>query len=119
MIEVVLDGTESETASPTQVPPPFLAIESLCDSATVLNLHLQGALEWLQQTSPTVPAPASQHSMPRRKLLSAALGALPIQVSHSSSPPTVSKTLDAASISPVCSLNPTRASPTSLPDEVL
>ena len=55
MIEVVRDGTE--TASPTQVPPPFLAIEPLCDSATVLNLHPQGVLEWLQQTSPTVPAP--------------------------------------------------------------
>ena len=57
MIEVVLSGTESETASPTQVPPPFLAIKPPCEITIVLNLHLQGALEWLQLTSPTVSAP--------------------------------------------------------------
>ena len=76
MIEVVLSGGESETASLTQMPP-LLAITPPCDITMVLNLHLQGALEWLQQTSPVTSAPLSQHSMPGRKLLSAALGALP------------------------------------------
>ena len=55
---------------------PFLAIKPHMTSL-VLNQHLQGALEWLQWTSPTTSAPASQHNMPRRKLLSVALGALP------------------------------------------
>ena len=41
------------------------------------NLHFQGALQWLQWTSPTTSAPISQHSTPGRKLPSAALGALP------------------------------------------
>ena len=77
MIEVVLSGTESKTASPTQVPPLLLAIKPLHDIAMVLNLHLPGALEWPQWTSPAASAPTSQHSMPGRKLLSAALGAPP------------------------------------------
>ena len=38
---------------------PSVAVKPLQDIATVLNLHLQGALEQLQQTSPTVPAPIS------------------------------------------------------------
>ena len=41
----------------------------------VLNLHLQRALEQLQQTSPATSAPTSQHSMPKGKLPSVALGA--------------------------------------------
>ena len=55
---------------------PFLAINLPCDITTVLNHHLQGALEWWQQTSAN-SAPASQHSMPKRKSPSAALGTLP------------------------------------------
>ena len=76
MLKVALSGMESETASLTQVPP-LPAIEPLCDIATVLNLHLQGALEWLQLTSSVTSVPLSQHSTPGRKLLSVALGAPP------------------------------------------
>ena len=47
------------------------------DITTVLNLHLQGALEWLQQTSSVTSAPLSQHSMPGRRPMSAAFGAPP------------------------------------------
>ena len=100
-----------------------------------------GGLGTAAVESPTVPAPVSQHSMPRRKSPSVALGAQPstrvddplslqgndlatpdpmatysweslgeampehvpniIQVSHSPSLPTVSKTLDMASMSPI------------------
>ena len=56
---------------------PLPAIEPPCDITVVLNQHLKGALEWLQWTSPTTSVPASQHSMPRRKPPSVALGALP------------------------------------------
>ena len=45
--------------------------------AMAINLHLQEALEWLQWVSPAASAPVSQHSMPRRKPPSVALGALP------------------------------------------
>ena len=55
---------------------PLLAVELPCDFTMALNLHLQRALEWLQETSPATSAPLSQHSMPERKLLSVALDAL-------------------------------------------
>ena len=82
MIEVVLGGAEPETANITQVPLCLLAIKPLCDIVAVLNQHLQGTLEWLQDTSPATSTPTSQHSMPqhsklKRKLPSAALGDLP------------------------------------------
>ena len=44
---------------------PLLAIKPPCDITAVLNPHLQGALEWLQWTSPTTSAPTSQYSMPQ------------------------------------------------------
>ena len=61
---------------------PLLAMKPPCDITAVLNQHLQWALEWLQQTSPTTSAHTSQHSMPqhstpKRKPPSVALGALP------------------------------------------
>ena len=56
---------------------PLPAIEPPWDIATILNLHLQGALEQLQQISSVTSAPLSQHSMPGRKLSSTALGAPP------------------------------------------
>ena len=77
MVEVLLSGMESKTTSLRQVPPPFLAIEPPQDMAMVLNLHLQGALEQLQWTSPTASDTTSQHSMPWRKPPSGALGVLP------------------------------------------
>ena len=53
---------------------PPLAIKPPYGIAAFLNLHLQGALEWLQQTSLATSAPTSQHSMLRRKPTSTALG---------------------------------------------
>ena len=164
IIEVVLGSMEPETANTTQVPTTLLAIEPPCDITAVPNQHLLGAFEQLQWTSAT-SAPASQHSMPqhstpKRKPPSAALGALPstraedplglqgmdsaipdlmatssqastakvmpehisstIWVSHSPSLHAMSKTLDAASISP-CPQGqvPLRANPTDLPNKVL
>ena len=61
----------------TESSPQFVGTEPVTPSPVVTLLHLQGALECLQWTSPTVPDPYSQHSMPRRKLPSGALGALP------------------------------------------
>ena len=45
------------------------------DITMTINLHLQGALEWLQQASSAASTPVSQHSMPRRGPPSVALGA--------------------------------------------
>ena len=55
-------------------PFPADIVEPPHDTATAINLQLQGALEWLQQASPTASAPTSQHSMPRRSLPLVALG---------------------------------------------
>ena len=56
---------------PFRLPPlhqvlthsPASTIELPCDIAMAMNLHLQGALEWLQWASPIASAPISQHSM--------------------------------------------------------
>ena len=77
LIEVDLSGIEPEATNTTLVPPLFLAIKHLCDITMPFNLHLQGALEQLQQTSPTTSPTISQHGMPGRKPPSAALGVLP------------------------------------------
>ena len=61
---------------PTENSPQSVRTEPIIPTPVVTPLHLQGALEQLQQTSPTVPAPTSWHSMPKRKLPSTALGAL-------------------------------------------
>ena len=42
-----------------------------------INQHLQGPLEWLQQTSSIASTPVSQCSMPRKEPPSVALGAPP------------------------------------------
>ena len=75
LIEVDLCGMEPEATNTTPVPPLFLAIEPLHHITVAFNLHLQGALEQLQWTSPTTSAPISQHSMPGRKPPSVTLGA--------------------------------------------
>ena len=137
LLEVVLSSIESETTSLTQVPPP--------SSHQMSTWHPHGpqptppgGLGMPTAESSVTSAPISQHSMPGRKLPSAALGALPsiwaedllslegmelvipdpmatssqaspskvtlehasktVQVSHSPSLPTISKTLDMASI---------------------
>ena len=76
-IEVELNGTEPEATNLTLVPSLFLAIEPPDDITVAFNLHLQVALEWLQQTSPKISASISQHNMPGRKLPSVTLGVLP------------------------------------------
>ena len=86
LIEVDLSGVEPEdiittlqAPTTTPVPPLFPAavIDPPCDIAMAINLHIQGALEWLQWTSPMTSTPISQHSTPGRKPPLAALGALP------------------------------------------
>ena len=66
LIEVDLSGMEPEdimttlqAPTATPVPPLFPAtvIEPPCDITTAINLHIQGILEWLQQTSPKTPHP--------------------------------------------------------------
>ena len=53
------------------------SIEPQPNIAKTLNLYIQGALGWLQQTFPTTSTPVPQHSNPGRKLPSVALGAPP------------------------------------------
>ena len=77
MIEVDLCSIKPEAISTTPAPPLFSAIEPWPNITETLNLHIQRALEWLQQTSPTTFMPVSQHNTPRRRLPSAALGAPP------------------------------------------
>ena len=72
LIEVDLSSVEPEATNITPVPPLFLAIGLPCNITTAINLCLQGAVEWLQLTSPTTSAPITQHSTPRRKLPSVA-----------------------------------------------
>ena len=68
MIEVGLSEVEPQdimtnlqVPNVTPVPPPFLAAvtEPLHDITMAINLHIEGALEWLQQTSPTTSTPIS------------------------------------------------------------
>ena len=56
---------------------PANTIESPSDYVAAINLQLKGALEQLQWASLTASAPVSQHSMPKRELSLAALGAPP------------------------------------------
>ena len=56
---------------------PSNTTEPPSDITMVINLQLQGALGWLQQASPTIPAPVSQCSTPRRELPLVPLGAPP------------------------------------------
>ena len=77
LTEVDLSSTEPEATNTMPVPPPSPAIGPLHDIAMAFNLHLQRALVWLQWTSPATSTPISQHSMPGRKLSSAALGLHP------------------------------------------
>ena len=86
LTEVDLSSVQPESMTtnipvPTNTPvlPPSLTdtVEPPCDITMALNLHLQGALEWLQWASPTASTPTSQCSMPRGQLPSVALGAPP------------------------------------------
>ena len=77
MIEVDLCSMKPKAISTTPVPPLFPTIEPQPNITETLNLHIQGALEQLQQTLPATSMPVSQHSTPRRKLPSMALGAPP------------------------------------------
>ena len=52
LIEVDLSSMEPKATNITPVQPPFLAVEPPCDIAADFNLHLQEALEWLQQDFP-------------------------------------------------------------------
>ena len=64
MIEVDLDSMKPKAISTTLVPPLFSAIKPQPNITETLNLHIQGALERLQQTLPTTSTPVSQHSTP-------------------------------------------------------
>ena len=59
-------------------PSPADMFEPSWDITTAqINLHLRGALEWLQQASPVALASISWHSTPGKQLPLASLGALP------------------------------------------
>ena len=67
LIEVDHNGVETEdltttlqTPNTTLVPPLFLAtpVEPACDIATAINLHIEGALGWLQWTPPQSQPPS-------------------------------------------------------------
>ena len=59
------------------LPPSQAAtVAPSCNIAMAINQQLQGAMEWLQWASPTILTPVSLHSIPKRDLPSAALGAL-------------------------------------------
>ena len=75
--EVDLCSMKSRANSTTSAPSPISSVKPQPTITETLNLHIQGALEQLQQTSPATSMPVSQHSIPRRKLPSAALGAPP------------------------------------------
>ena len=66
-------GVPTPTANSSQL----VRAESITSTLVVTPLHLQGALQQVQQTSPTVSSPISWHSIPERKPPSVALGALP------------------------------------------
>ena len=58
-------------------PSPAATVKPSCNIAMAINQQLQGALEQLQQASPTDLTPVSLHSMPKREPPSVALGTLP------------------------------------------
>ena len=84
MIGVDLCGMNPGAISTTLVPPLFSTVKPQSNIAETLNLHIQGALERLQQTLPTTSMPISQHSTPRREPPLVALGVPP----HGSRRPT-------------------------------
>ena len=85
LIEVDLSSVQPESVMTaiqvphhiSTTPSPAETTKPPGDIAMAINLQLQGALEWLQQTSPAASAPVAQHSTLKRELPSAALGALP------------------------------------------
>ena len=77
MIKVDLCSTKPKAISTTLVPPLFSAIKPQPNITKTLNFQIQGASEWLQQTSPTTSMPVSKHSTPGRKPPSVALGPPP------------------------------------------
>ena len=75
MIEVDLCSMPPEAVSTTLTPTHVFTSTTQPTITKILNLHIQGAFEQVQQTSSTTSMPVSQHSAPRRKLPSMALGA--------------------------------------------
>ena len=74
MIEVDLCSMTPEAISTTPAPSHVSAGTTQPTIAKTLNLHIQGAFEQVQQTLPTTSMPVSQHSSPRWKLPSTAMG---------------------------------------------
>ena len=68
---------QAHATTPALTHPPADIIEPPCDIAMAIKLHLQGALEQLQQASSAASTLVSQHRMPRMEPPSAALGAPP------------------------------------------
>ena len=102
-LEVDLCSTQPEGVTPTTEAPTTIlvltysltdTIEPPCYLAKAINLHLQGALEWLQWASSTASTPVSKNSMPRRELPSAAPRAHPQQKEQKV--PSVKKEIDSA-----------------------
>ena len=77
MTEVDLCCMIPEAISTTPVTPHFSAIKPQPNITETLTLHIQGALERLQQTIPTTSVPISKHSSPWREVPLVALGAPP------------------------------------------
>ena len=68
---------QAPTTTPVLTHPLADTIEPPHDITMAINLHLQGALEWLQWASSTASASVSQLCMPRREPPSVALVAPP------------------------------------------
>ena len=73
----MITAIKAPTTTPVLTHSPADTIEPPHDITMPVNLHLQGALEWLQWASSAASAIVSQHSMPRRESQSVALGAPP------------------------------------------
>ena len=75
--EGMTTAIQAPTTTPVLTHPPADTIEPHRDITMTVNLHLHGALEWLQWALSTASAPVSQCSMPRREPPTAVLGAPP------------------------------------------
>ena len=77
MIEVDLCCMPPEAMSNIPSPSHVSTSATYPTITKALNLHTEGVLKQVQQTSPTISMPVSQHSTPRKKPPSMALGAPP------------------------------------------
>ena len=75
--EGMTTAIQAPATTPVLTLQPPDTIEPSCGITMAINLHLQGALEWLQRASSTASNPVSQCSMLRRVPTSVALGAPP------------------------------------------